>query len=151
MRYYEDYEVGEVRDYPGRYPVTREEIVEIASRFDPQPFHIDPVAAADSIFGGLVASSVHLFAISVSLGSTGGPVAALSALGFDDLRWHAPARPGDVLRMRGRTISRRRSKSRPGAGIVINRSEVLNQDEELVFSYQGAALIACRPGANAAT
>lgn len=145
MKYYEDYVVGRVTEYPGRYQVTEEEVVEVAGRWDPQPFHLDPVAAKDSIFGGLVASSVHLFAIAVALGASGGPVAALSALGFDDLRWHAPARPGDTLRMRGETLSTRLSKSRPGAGIVINRSQVLNQGDELVFSYQGAALISCRP------
>ena len=120
MRYFEDYEVGALKQYAGRYEVTEAEIMEVAGRWDPQPFHTDPVAAVDSIFGGLVASSVHLFAISVSLGSSGGPVAALSALGFDDLRWHAPARPGDMLRMEGETLSKRLSKSRPGAGIIMN-------------------------------
>jgi acyl dehydratase len=145
VRYYEDYEIGDVFDYPGSYRVTEAEVKEVAGRWDPQPFHLDPEAAKTSIFGGLVASSVHLFAISVSLGRSRGPVAALTALGFDDLRWHAPARPGDTLRLRGETTSKRLSKSRPGAGIVINRSRVLNQNDELVFSYTGAALIACRP------
>jgi len=138
--------MGTDRTAPGRYEVTEDEIVEMGTRWDPQPFHTDAEAAKDSIFGGLVASSVHLFAICVKLGSTyPGKVAAVTALGFKQLQWHSPARAGDVLRLRSTTTGTRVSRSRPECGIVESRSEILNQKEELVFSYQGAALIRRRP------
>lgn len=148
MRYFEDFESGVERIAPGRYTVTEDEIIQMGSTWDPQPFHTDPVLARDSIFGGLVASSVHLFAIAVRLGhSYPEKAAADTALGFKELQWHAPARPGDELRLRSRVDNLRLSRSRPGTGIVESRMEILNQRDELVFSYESAALIRCRPGA----
>jgi acyl dehydratase len=142
MRYYEDIELDAEQTAPGTYEVTEEEVIEMGSRWDPQPFHTDRDAAKASIFGGLVASSVHLFGIAVALGhSRVEPVAAVTALGFKELQWHAPARPGDVLHLRSRVTSMRLSGSRPDCGIVESRSEVLNQNEELVFAYSSAALI----------
>ena len=143
MRYFEDFIPGETEYSRGSYAVTEAEIREVGERWDPQPFHVDPLAAARSAFGGLVASSVHLFAIRVALGSgsTEEPTAAVSALGFDKLRLHAPVRPGDELRKRSTTIDRRVSSSRPGLGIVRSRSELVNQRDELVFSDESAFLI----------
>ena len=146
MRYYEDIQLDVEQIAPGTYEVTEEEIIEMGSRWDPQPFHTNPQAAQESIFGGLVASSVHLFAIAVGLGHTRKePVAAVTALGFKELQWHAPARPGDVLSLRSRVTQMRLSRSRPDCGIVESRSEVINQRDELVFAYSSAALIRCRP------
>jgi acyl dehydratase len=128
--------------------VTEEEIREVGERWDPQPFHIDPEAAAQSPFGGLVASSVHLFAMGVSLSMTGtkdDPVAAVSALGFDKMRLHAPARPGDELLVRTEVIEARPSKGQPGLGVVRNRSELVNQRDQVIFSYESAFLVQRRP------
>jgi acyl dehydratase len=145
MKYLEDFQVGEKQLARGDYLVTEEEIVEFGTRFDPQPFHTDPVAAADSIFGSLVASSVHLFAISVSLSRhLGEPAAAVSALGFDEVRMLAPARPGDRLRLRCETLGARRSRSRPDCGVIESRSELYNQRGENVMSYRGAFLVRAR-------
>ena len=120
----------------------------MGTRWDPQPFHTDPVAAKDSIFGRARGLLVHLFAIAVKLGSTyEEKAAAVTALGFKDLQWHAPAKSGDVLKLHSTCISTRLSRSRPDCGIVESKSEVRNQDGELVFSYCGAALIKRRPGA----
>ena len=145
MKYFEDFVVGEVTDFPGRYLVTEEEIREVGERWDPQPFHVDPVAAAESVFGGLVASSVHLFAISTCLGVKGEPTAAVSSLGFRAVNNHAPARPGDELRNRSTVLESRLSQSRPGVGVVTTLLELLNQRQELVFSWENAALFQCRP------
>lgn len=147
MRYYEDLTVGATGKGTGTYLVTEEEIIEVGRRWDPQPFHTDPVAAAASVFGGLVASSVHLFAISNSLGVTGDPTAAVSSLGFKEMVNHAPARPGDVMRFRSTIQSHRLSGSRPGLGVVETFCELFNQDDEVVFSYVNAALIRCREAA----
>jgi acyl dehydratase len=143
VRYYEDFVPGETATSQGSYVVTEAEIREVGERWDPQPFHVDPLAAARSAFGGLVASSVHLFAIRVALGtgSTEEPTAAVSALGFDKLRLHAPVRPGDELRVRSTTIDRRVSSSRPGLGIVRSRSELVNQRDEVVWSDESAFLV----------
>ena len=147
MKYYEDFVPGEKTSGSETYTVTEAEIREIGERWDPQPFHVDPVAAEQSPFGGLVASSVHLFAICVALSNrgVGEPVAAVSALGFDDLRLHAPARPGDELRVNTVVLDRRPSKGRPGLGIVRTRAELVNQRDELVFSDAAAFLIQLRP------
>lgn len=147
MKYFEDFRVGEKQTASRDYIVTEEEIIEISTRFDPQPFHMDPIAAKDSIFGSLVASSVHLFAISVSFSRyLGERTAAVSALGFDRLRMLSPARPGDRLSLRSETLSARRSKSRPNCGVIESRSELFNQYGETVMSYQGAFLVRCRDG-----
>jgi acyl dehydratase len=147
VKYYEDFVVGEETVGQETYLVTEAEVREVGERWDPQPFHVDPVAAERSPFGGLVASSVHLFAIRVALSNRGfgEPVAAVSALGFDNLRLHAPARPGDELRNRGRVLDRRVSNSRPELGIVRGRNELVNQRDELVFSDESAFLIRRRP------
>jgi acyl dehydratase len=148
VKFFEDFTVGEVEVFDATYVVTEEEIREVGERWDPQPFHIDPEAAQQSPFGGLVASSVHLFAMAVSLSMTGtkhDPVAAVSALGFDKMRLHAPARPGDELFVRIEVIEARRSTSQPALGVVQNRAEMLNQHDELVFSYESAFLVQQRP------
>ncbi len=148
MRYFEDFSIGTVDHKGGAYLVTEAEIIEVAERWDPQPFHTDPVAAADSMFGGLVACSAHVFAISCSLHSkvpATEKVAAVSALGFDKLRLRAPVRPGDELRARSTVVELRRSDSRPGVGIVSSSGELLNQRDEVVFSLESAAMVRCRP------
>ena len=149
MRYLEDFVVGQELTYVGSHEVTADEIVAIGKQWDPQPFHVDAEAAKDSIFGGLVASSVHLFAIAVKLGNRGDgqATAAVSALGFTDVKVAAPARPGDVLRIRGRCIENRVSKSRPGCGVMTIQCELVNQQDEIVFSYVSASLLRRRDAA----
>ena len=147
MLYFEDFPVGKVDRRPATHLVTEEEIREVAERWDPQPFHVDPVAAEASVFRGLVASTVHLFAIVTILGhrSRAEPVAAVSSLGIRQMDNHAPARPGDVLTSTVTTIEARRSKSRPGLGVITNLAELTNQSDELVFSFEISYLIECRP------
>ena len=101
MLYFEDVELGQEVTFEAVYHVTEEEIIEVGNRWDPQPFHVDPEAARESIFGGLVASSAHVFAIWVSMGNDDidkdKAIASVSALGFNNLQWHAPIRPGDAI------------------------------------------------------
>lgn len=149
MKYFEDFSLGETRDSPRRHLITEEEIIEFGNRWDYQPFHVDREAAKASVFGGLVASSTHLFAVSVGLFchkdvESSGRSAAISALGFDKIRLKAPARPGDELKCVSVVIEKRRSNSRPDAGILVMRNEVTNQHDELVFSYEHAALYRLR-------
>jgi acyl dehydratase len=143
VKYFEDFVPGQMDTGSATYEVTEAEIREVGERWDPQPFHVDPLAAARSAFGGLVASSVHLFAIMVSLSNASleEPAAAVSALGFDKLRLHAPARPGDELVVRITVLEGRVSTSRPGLGVLRTRAELVNQRDEVVFSYEAASLI----------
>jgi acyl dehydratase len=150
MKYFEDFQLGELRESPRRYTVTAEEIVEFGTRWDYQPFHVDPEAAKESRFGGLVASSTHLFAMGVSLWchadvGAENQSAAISALGFNNMRLKSPARPGDELKATSTVIEKRASRSRPGAGILVMRNEVLNQRDELVFVYEHAGLYRTAP------
>jgi acyl dehydratase len=140
--HFEDYVVGHIVNIEKKYVVTQEEIINIASKWDPQPFHVDPVAAKDSIFGGLVASSAHAFPIFVYLGQQGGRgVAAISALGFDKLRFLTPIRPDDELRYEYCCLEKRISTSRPYAGIVRCEGRLINQNGDVVFSGEVASLV----------
>jgi len=98
MDYYEDLEIGQSTSF-GEYEVTAEEIVSFAQQYDPQPFHTDPEAATESMFGGLVASGWHTAAMTMRLlvDNYINESRALGAAGVDDLRWREPVEPGDVL------------------------------------------------------
>jgi acyl dehydratase len=144
MRYVEDYPVGFKEEIDAEYAVTEDEILEFGRRWDPQPFHVNPEAAKDSYFGGLVASSVHLFAIATGLG-TKTPVekrpASVSALGFNNMQVKSPARPGDILKLRIEVTDSRQSNSKPDLGIIGIYHEMVNQGGEIVFTFEDAFLI----------
>jgi acyl dehydratase len=145
LRYFEDYEPGVVRDV-GSYEVSREEIVGFASRYDPQPFHIDEKAARASIFGGLTASSTHTFALMSLIHARHGEKSALVAnLGAEALKFPNPVRPGDTLRMTSECLSKRPSRSRPGIGIVTTRTVIANQRDEIVMEMSTHFMIELRP------
>jgi acyl dehydratase len=145
MKYFEHFTLGLEEEAPGRHIVTEEEIIEFGTRWDSQPFHVDPEAARDSVFGGLVACSVHLFAMAIGLWNrepaNGDRTAAVSALGFNNMQLKTPARPGDELKSKSTVIERRSSTSKPHLGIVTFRTEVTNQNGELVLVFENAALI----------
>lgn len=150
MRWFEDLTPGHVDWCPTTYLVTEEEIVDVGRRWDPQPFHTDPVAAEASIFGGLVAATAHLFAILEALGgrvAEEDQIAAVGTRGMRNMRNHAPARPGDMIRRRGEVLARRLSESEPGRGIVDLRGELYNQNDELVFVVDLVTVVRCRPTA----
>ncbi len=148
MKYFEDSVVDRVLVYPGSYELTEEEILRVGKEWDPQPFHIDRQSAEESYFRGLIACTTHLFGISSKLTfSDSTQWAAVSSLGFTDVKNHAPARPGDVLTLRSTCIEKRESMSKPSLGIVSYRAELVNQDNDIVFSYVCAALHKRRPSA----
>jgi acyl dehydratase len=144
--YFEDVQVGETQRF-GRYEVTREEIIEYARQFDPQPFHVDEAAAKASTFGGLIASGWHTGAMLIRmLNDHAIPGAATTgALGFDDLKWLKPVRPGDVLSVETRVIDKTESRSRPEIGVVKIESQVLDQRGEVKMSLISLVLYRRRP------
>ncbi len=147
--YFEDFTIGSTRSFGG-YEVTREEIIEFARRWDPQPFHIDEAYAQQSIFGGLTASACHTFAISSVLTSQHPDVIkTVAALGFEELRFPNPVRPGDRLSFVSECIARRESRSRPTIGIVTMQSKLMNQAGVPVMSMTTSFMVEKRPQSEA--
>ena len=145
MRYYEDFPVGLVNNFDYGYEFTEEEIISFATRWDPQPFHIDKDAAEKHIFGALTACSSHLIAVALSLGNDAEPTDAVSALGFSNMRPLLPAKAGDKVRTQEVVKAARLSNSHPGCGILTMECSLHNQRDELIFDYQSSFLIRCRP------
>ena len=134
MRYFEDFRVGDVAEL-GPVSVSEDEIVEFATRFDPQPFHVDAAAAAGTPFGGLIASGWHTTALFMGMFVRGVllDAASLGSPGVEEIRWLAPVRPGDTLTGRSTITEVRESSTDPRRGTVFTTNEVLNQDGVVVM------------------
>ena len=147
MKYFEDVQIGETTHF-GHYEVTREEILEYARQFDPQPFHLDEEAARQSIFGGLIASGWHTGAMFIRMVCDGmiPGTATAGAKGFDDLRWIKPVRPGDVLSVESEVREKIEGR-RPDIGTVKIESRISNQRDEVVMSLVSLVLYRRRPAA----
>jgi acyl dehydratase len=132
-RYLEDYAVGQ-RFRSGRFRIDKERIKKFAEEFDPQPFHLDEVAARDTIFRGLAASGWYTAAVTMRLlvESDLKPVGGIVGAGADEFRWPRPVRPGDELRIESEVLEVRPSRSRPDQGLIKVRTTTLNQDDEPV-------------------
>jgi acyl dehydratase len=148
VRYWEDFTVGDVTEL-GTVGVSADEIVEFATRFDPQPFHIDEEAAKNGPFGGLAASGWHtaalfmgMFVRTILLHS-----ASMGSPGIEELRWTAPVRPGDVLSGRVTVTDVQPSTRNPKRGTVFTMSEVFNQNGELVMTMKARGFFARRASA----
>lgn len=142
----EDHIEGEVIPC-GTYEVLKEEIVEFATRWDPQPWHIDENAAQDSFFGALTACSAHIFSIYCIISpqwQNGAVQQAMAGLGFDEMRMLQPVYAGDILRCVTTVDSVRESRSKPDRGIVVYASQLLNQRDDVVFSIKATTLMARR-------
>ncbi len=144
--YFDDLVLGE--EHPaGTFEVTRQAIVDFASEWDPQPFHVDEAAAKASIFGGLTACSAHIFSIfciTSQSWQSGVVQMAVAGLGFDEMRMHRPVYAGDTLSCFSIVHALRDSGSRPECGIVTYRTELRNQASETVFSILATSMMARR-------
>ena len=141
--YFEEVEVGKLR-VAGPYLVSRDEIIEFAKKYDPQPFHTNEEAAARSVFAGLTASAAHTFAIVISLLSRTQPFSlrVLAGLGWDELRLPIPVRPGDELGLEVAVLEKRESKSNSDRGIIRNQMHLHNQKREMVLQCINTVLVA---------
>jgi acyl dehydratase len=137
VRYWEDFAAGETTDV-GTVEVTRDDIVEFAQRYDPQPFHIDEAAADDGPYGGLIASGWHTAALFMGLfvRTILLDAASMGSPGVEELRWTAPVRPGDRLTGRVTVTAVEPSSKRPDRGTVFTTSEVLNQEGTTVMTMK---------------
>lgn len=142
--YFEDLPAGKTLEFPERI-VTKDEIVDFAQEFDPQPHHLDEGAAARSILGGLSASGWHTCALMMRMMVDGlvGRSASMGSPGIKEVRWMKPVRPGDVLRMKGEVLSARVSKSRPDMGII-DILWTLSSAREPVATMRGTGLYGLR-------
>jgi len=139
--YFEDLPTGTVMDL-GSYEVTREEILEFARKYDPQPFHVDEEAANGSVFGGLIASGWHTCSMVMRLVCDGLLLhaAGLGSPGVDEVRWLKPVRPGDTLHAKLEIVESRASQSKPDRGVIRSRWLVQNQVGELVMTVEGLGM-----------
>jgi acyl dehydratase len=145
-QYLEDFAVGQVFG-SGRLRVDKEAIIAFAAQFDPQPFHLDEEAARKSVFGGLAASGWHTAALTMRLIVEGEfrPAGGILGVGFDELSWPRPVRPGDELHTKSEVLEVRPSKSRPDRGLIRVRTTTFNQNGEAVQIYTGNLLVPRRP------
>jgi acyl dehydratase len=141
-RYFEDYVPGHTYEF-GTITVSEPEIIEFARRFDPQPMHVDPEAAARGRFGGIIASGWHTVGLAMRLlvDHYISKVASLASPGVDEVRWPHPVRPGDALRIRVTVLEATPSRSKPDRGLVRTRIEAFNQHDQLVLSLIAMSLM----------
>ncbi len=146
MRYFEDFTVGQ-KLRAGPYRLTKDELLDFARKYDPQPFHLDEAAGKATHFGGLVASGWHTAAISHRLlveallqdsASVGSP-------GVDELRWLKPVRPDDELSLEVEVLELLPSRSKPDRGSVRCLFSLTNQKGETVMTQRGIGMFARRP------
>jgi acyl dehydratase len=145
MRYYEDIAVGE-KVALGEYEFTEAEMTRFAAQYDPQPIHVDEAAAAESIYGGLIASGWHTGAVCMRLLVDGflSDVASMGAFGLDELRWKRPVRPGDTVSAEVEILEKSPSESRDDRGYVTNRLVGRNGDGEDVIEWRATNIVGRR-------
>jgi acyl dehydratase len=143
--YWEDFVPGETVEM-GSYTMREDEIIRFATQFDPQPFHVNPERAKDSIFGGLIASGWHTCGIAMRLMCDAylNDSSSLGSPGLEEIRWLKPVRPDDTLRAT-RTVEETRPTSKPDRGLVLTRWDMYNQKGEHVMMMRGYSLFGRRP------
>jgi acyl dehydratase len=144
-RFFEDFPVGST--FESREAAMEETaILAFAREFDPQYIHTDPEAAAGGPFKGLIASGWHTAGVMMRLLCEEylGDAASLASPGIDELRWLLPVRPGDRIRVRGKVVEARRSRSKPDRGLVTTEIEVVNQLDEVVMTLRPMNIFRCR-------
>jgi acyl dehydratase len=147
MIYFEDLEVGAETLF-GSYEVTREEVIEFARKYDPQPFHLSDEAAAETHFGRIAASGWHTTAMTMAVIAryvVADEQAGLGSPGIDELRWLKPVYPGDTLTVRGKIIDKTPSRSKPEIGTFRTQTTVTNQDGIDVMRFTSIVLMRRRP------
>lgn len=148
MIYFEDMEVGSERVF-GSYDVTREEVIEFARKYDPQPFHLSDEAAAKTHFGRIAASGWHTCAMTMAVVARAvveDNQAGLGSPGVDELRWLKPVYPGDRITVVGKVVDKTPSRSKPDIGSVRTETTVTNQDDAPVMRFTSIVLMRRRPG-----
>ncbi|MFZ6861001.1 MaoC family dehydratase [Undibacterium sp. Ji67W] len=144
--YFEDFIPGESIQL-GQRTVTEEEIIAFAQQFDPQTFHVDKVAAKESIFGDVIASGWHTCSMMMRMVVDGfiGDSSSMGSPGIDNIRWTAPVRPGDTLTVTAETTGSKVSTSKPDRGVVNTVWKAVNQHGQIVCTIDGMGMFGRRP------
>jgi acyl dehydratase len=139
--FFEDFYPGQDIDL-GTRTVTEEEIIDFATKFDPQPFHIDREAAAGSIYGGVIASGWHTCSMMMRMVVDGlmAKSSSMGSPGLDGVRWLAPVRAGDTLNVHYQTTRVKASSSKPDRGVVWSKWVAINQHGETVCTVEGMGM-----------
>ena len=147
IRYFEDYVPGLTVDC-GSFSLDEEQIIAFAREYDPQPFHVDPEAAAASPYGGIIASGWQTTSVMMRhvVEHFVSPESGLGAAGIDEIRWPRPVRPGDTLHITATVLEARRSASKADRGIIRSRMELTNAAGETVMSLTAVNFVLVRPG-----
>ena len=147
MIYFEDMHVGGERVF-GHYDVTRDEVLDFARKYDPQPFHLSDEEAAKTHFGRLAASGWHTCAMTMAViarAVVDDDQAGLGSPGVDELRWLKPVYPGDRLTVQGKIVDKTPSRSKPEIGSIRTETTVTNQDDVPVMRFTSIVLMRRRP------
>ena len=143
-RFYDDFSVGEKFSL-GTVVMKEEEMINFATQFDPQRFHLDPEAAAQTIYGGLIASGWHTGSLMMKLLAKGFlGEHSVGAAGLSELSWPAPVRVGDVLTLTVEIMKKRESKSRQHLGLIEIKNQLVNQNGEVALQAVPTMLIAMK-------
>lgn len=152
QRHWEDFSPGSVLEFGPRL-VTREEIVEFAAAFDPQPMHLDEAAARESMLGSLAASGWHSCCLLMRMLSDGfiSGLSFMGAQGVEEVRWLAPLRPGETVRARATVLETRPSRRRPQLGLVKFLFELIDSSGARVMTLTMSPMFARRDAPAGAT
>ena len=143
--YFEDFVLHQKRS-GGKYKVSKEEIIEYAKKWDPQPYHIDEKKAEATIHGGVIASAAHTLAISFLLRhQIESDIADIAGLELGEMRFPKAVRPGDSLSISIEYVEKRESRKKADRGIVTRVITVMNQKDEIVCQYSDTFLMQKRP------
>ena len=141
--YLDDFTEGSVFETEGK-TLSEAEILEFALKYDPQSFHMDVEAAKSGPSGGLIASGLQTMAVGLRMllqAQVFAPGASMGSPGMDELRWLKPVRPGDTLRLRGKVLGVKLSRSKPDRGVLRYRMKIINQHDEDVMTMIGMQIV----------
>ncbi|WP_169570159.1 MaoC family dehydratase [Sneathiella limimaris] len=145
-KYFEDFRVGDTEIF-GEKTLSEAEIIEFATDYDPQPFHIDPAAAKEHFFGGIIASGWHTGSSLMRM-IVDGQIANSSSMGspgIDELRWVKPVRPNETLHVASEVLSSTPHKYKNDRGFVKFRHTVLNSADEIKMTMVSSILFGKNP------
>lgn len=137
--YFEDMEPGRSMSSQPQ-EISKQELVAFAKVWDPLPIHVDEEAGV-KVFGSLTAPGLYMLAIKQRLIHTLPILNVIASLGYDEVRFHAPLRPGDTVTLKMEWISRRESNSKPDRGIVVLKFTLINQDGLALMSHLDTILV----------
>ena len=145
-RHFEDFAVGDTEEF-GNYITSQDDIIEFATEFDPQPFHIDPEAAKEHFFGGIIASGWHTGSMLMRMivDHQVGNSSSMGSPGMDELRWISPVRPGEHLKAQSEVLQLTPHKYKNDRGFVKFKHTVLTHEGEVKMTMISSILFGKRP------